>query len=74
MGLPQQTTTNPTEKPSTSETGISTDSTPAAEISNQSSSVGATDPSQVASGAFGGGQGDAERAAEKLYEERIEVS
>ncbi|THX82093.1 hypothetical protein D6D04_03721 [Aureobasidium pullulans] len=64
MGLPQQTTT-PIEKPSTSETAENmTDSTPAANISTQNSSIGATNTSELAGGA--------ERAAEKLYEERME--
>ena len=74
MGLPQQTTT-PIEKPSTSETAENvTDSTPAANISTQNSSIGATNTSELAGGAIGGTEGDAERAAEKLYEERMEVS
>lgn len=75
MGLPQQTNT-PIEKPSTSETNITAaDSTPAANISTQSSSVGATDPSELAGGAVvGGAHGSAEEAADKLYEERMEVS
>lgn len=77
MGLPQQTNT-PVEKPSTSETNINadypSDSTPAANITTQSSSVGATNTSDLARGAVGGTHGDAEQAAEKLYEERMEVS
>ena len=51
-----------------------TDSTPAANISTQNSSIGATNTSELAGGAIGGTEGDAERAAEKLYEERMEVS
>ncbi|CAD0016254.1 unnamed protein product, partial [Aureobasidium pullulans] len=67
MGLPQQTTT-PIEKPSTSETAENmTDSTPAANISTQNSSIGATNTSELAGGAIGGTE-----AAEKLYEERME--
>ena len=74
MGLPQQTNT-PIEKPSTSETAeTTTDSIPAADVSTQNSSLGATNSSDLAGGAMGGAQGDAERAAEKLYEERMEVS
>lgn len=74
MGLPQQTTT-PIEKPSTSETAENKmDSIPAANVSTQDSSIGATSSSELAGGAIGGTQGDAERAAEKLYEERMEVS
>lgn len=74
MGLPQQTTT-PIEKPSTSETAENNmDSIPAANVSTQDSKIGATNSSELAGGAIGGTQGDAERAAEKLYEERMEVS
>lgn len=73
MGLPQQTSTAATEKPSTSETNeVSHDSIPASEVSNQSSSIGATDPNQIVGGGIGGTTGDAELAAEKLYEERME--
>ncbi|KEQ58112.1 uncharacterized protein M437DRAFT_60205, partial [Aureobasidium melanogenum CBS 110374] len=72
MGLPQQTNT-PIEKPSTSETAeVTTDSVPAADVSTQDSSLGATHSSDLAGGAMGGAQGDAEKAAEKLYEERME--
>jgi len=66
------TSTNPTtETPSSSETSVGgtaganlypKDSTPAADISSQESKVGMT----------GNQQGSAEKAAEKLYEERIE--
>lgn len=71
MGLPQQTSTNPTEKPSTSETFEQSNTS--AETSTQSSSIGATDPSQLVGGAMSGGShGSAEAAADKLYEERIE--
>jgi len=74
MGLPQQTNT-PIEKPSTSETAENNmDSIPAANVSTQDSSIGATNSSELAGGAIGGTSGDAERAAEKLYEERMEVS
>ncbi|CAD0029008.1 unnamed protein product [Aureobasidium pullulans] len=45
---------------------------PAANISTQNSSIGATNTSELAGGAIGGTEGDAERAAEKLYEERME--
>lgn len=77
MGLPQHTTT---EKPSVSETGIDTNQSesigaPAAEVSTQNSSLGATDSSQIAGGAIGGAgstHGSAEEAADKLYEERME--
>ncbi|KAH0292589.1 hypothetical protein M436DRAFT_49687 [Aureobasidium namibiae CBS 147.97] len=72
MGLPQQTNT-PIEKPSTSETAENNmDSIPAANVSTQNSSIGATNSSELAGGAIGGTSGDAERAAEKLYEERME--
>lgn len=69
MGLPQQTVSAPTEKPSTSETSVSypQDSVPAAEVSDQNSSVGATGGSKI-----GEGKMSAEEAAEKVYEERIE--
>jgi hypothetical protein len=74
MGLPQQTNT-PIEKASTSETAeTKLDSIPAAEVSTQNSSLGATNSSQLAGGAIGGTHGDAEAAADKLYEERMEVS
>lgn len=66
MPLPQQTSSAPIEKPSTSETGV-TDSVAAGEISDQSSKMGAT-----AGGKIGEGKGSAEEAAERLYEERIE--
>jgi hypothetical protein len=59
MGIPVNTTT---EKPSTSETNVSnTSSQPSAEVSNQQSSI--TNPPA---------KSEAELAAEKLYEERIE--
>ncbi|KAJ9627639.1 hypothetical protein H2203_002851 [Taxawa tesnikishii (nom. ined.)] len=66
MPLPQQTSINPTtEKPMTSETGgdqlYPKDSVPAADVSDQKSPVGVT-----------GGKSEAELAAEKVYEERIE--
>ena len=79
MPLPIPTT----EKPSTSETAQTTSgandqnveratnypasSVPAADISDQESSMGAT-----AGGKIGEGKGSAEEAAERLYEERIE--
>ncbi|KAI5205460.1 hypothetical protein E4T39_02979 [Aureobasidium subglaciale] len=72
MGLPQQTNT-PVEKPSTSETAENNPtSNPAAEVSTQDSSIGATNPSELAGGAIGGTHGSAEEAADKLYEERME--
>ena len=70
MGLPQQTNTPATEKPSSSETQQA--SVPAADVSTQNSSIGATDPSQIARGSLGGSHGSAEEAADRLYEERIE--
>ncbi|KAK4993843.1 hypothetical protein LTR50_000056 [Elasticomyces elasticus] len=65
MPIPMQTSSSPTEKPSTSETAENTvpqDSQKSANVSDQDSSMGAT----------GQPKGDAEKAAEKLYEERIE--
>ena len=63
------------EKASTSETAeTKMDSIPAADVSTQDSSLGATNTSQLAGGAVGGTHGSAEEAADKLYEERMEVS
>ena len=79
MPLPQQASSTPIEKPSTSETAEGSnlypkDSTPAADISDLDSKVGATSiPSTSTDSAGGdGGKLSAEQAAEKLYEERIE--
>lgn len=71
MGLPQQTTT-PTEKPSTSETEIiARDSIPAPGSSSTTGSSANTN--EVARGAMGGGgTGNAEEAADRLYEQRME--
>jgi len=72
MSAAPHTSTNPTiETPSTSETSVGgnaganlypKDSTPAADISTQDSKLGMTSNEP----------GSAEKAAEKLYEERIE--
>ncbi|GAB7348472.1 hypothetical protein MBLNU459_g6884t1 [Dothideomycetes sp. NU459] len=71
MGLPQETSTHPTENPSTSET--MDQGTADVDARANSSVVGATDPTQLAGGAISGGShGSAEAAADKLYEERME--
>lgn len=72
MGLPQQTSTAATEKPSTSETQEAANQSTVPQTStNPLRHV--SDPNQVARGAMGGGStGNAEAAAEKLYEERME--
>ncbi|KAI9713936.1 MAG: hypothetical protein M1820_000666 [Bogoriella megaspora] len=70
MPLPLQTTGPAEEKPSLSETSPPVSSTTADRLSNIGSTIGGS-----GNGAANGGntvKGDAEIAAEKLYEERME--
>jgi hypothetical protein len=74
MPLPIQTTGPAEEKPSNSETSPPVTTAPVSNVSDRLSNIGSTlgGPGANANGNNQRPKGDAELAAEKLYEERIE--